>query len=463
MELRGLLKVIGRWLWLIIGLVVITLLALYGSARNDVPLYTANTSLQISTPDREDVAVIDAYAFTSDRDEITVVINNFLQIAKYDQVKEQTQATLGTDEEYTLSVSAELGADLVNISVGATTPQLAQEIATLHTRNAITYFGELRSLPLSQALEYFSEQLTTAETEVQKAEEALIGFQLDNGIVSLENEMELQQRLLEQLEEQRETLILDDLGTDTASNSQNAAIDLQLLELDLQIQRHELEKIQLQRDAVAAGIAATGAITTTEQTTELDTAGQSNEAIASQYNQQIKTIEDTINQLNAERVDLEKAQLAGQRDQINQNNSTTADRLTRINKLIEGQRAQLTSMALLEPQYTLLQADVASARERYDLLSKKYTETDLKRSFASQAMFIQVIKPPQLPGAAKNDIKVNLLLGTAASLGAGILLAFLLDYLFAGQAIAPWSSVLRRLQKKPASGNGQKRPKISTK
>ena len=74
MELIDLLRVVRRWLWLIVAVVVVTELALWLGTRSAKPMYAATVSLQISSPQSADVAAYDEYRSISLRDEITTLL-----------------------------------------------------------------------------------------------------------------------------------------------------------------------------------------------------------------------------------------------------------------------------------------------------------------------------------------------------------------------------------------------------
>lgn len=438
MELVGILKVLWRWKWLIIGLVAITGIGLFTLTRNSDPLYSAYTTLQITTPDREDVAVVDAYAYTSDRDEITIAINNFLEVAAYEEVRRRTLEQLGLEEEYDLTVEAELGADLIYIEVAASSPQLAADIANVHTAEAVNYFGELRAGPSQRALDHFSTQLAIAEEEVRAAEAALIAFQQEHGISSLQEELRLQQLLLTQLEEAREQFLLDTITAESETAQAILDRELQLLDLEAQIKQQEVAQLQLQLEAAnrdlltaeansAEAEAATFTGTAVEEEEETEpTDIETLTATISDYEAQIFETEQAINELNLARLELERTQLS-------ENDPTTAvddtATLTRLDNLIDQQRQQLANVALLEPEHNLLQKEIQRTREKYELLAEKYTETDLRQAFASEAMFIQTMNQASPPDTEQDNSTRLILFGIIGSLGLGVLLAFLLDYL----------------------------------
>jgi len=212
MELIELLRVIRRWLWLIIAIVVVTQLALWWGLRSAQPVYAATVSLQISTPQRENVAAYDEYRSISLRDEITVAINNLVELLEGDEIHKRTTSQLGlaeNDSHYTITASRASDADFVNVIVEARTPDLAAEIANKHVSVAIAYYGELRAQSTKAEKKLFAEQLRAAENEYRVAEKALSDFRTQNGIYSLESQMSTQQKLLEQLQLERDRYMLE--------------------------------------------------------------------------------------------------------------------------------------------------------------------------------------------------------------------------------------------------------------
>lgn len=206
MEVVNILKVMWRWMWLIILIVATTVGLLYWTAKSNIVRYSSEVVLVVSTPDREDVSAMDDYTFTSDRDEITVAINKFVQIAEYPEIRTRTLLELDTVEDYGLQVGSELGADFITLTVSASTPELAAAIANAHAANAIEYFGEIRALPAAQAQGFFEAEIAVAEDNLNTAEAALNDFKMQNNIVSFEQELELQYSVLEQLEVSRAQL-----------------------------------------------------------------------------------------------------------------------------------------------------------------------------------------------------------------------------------------------------------------
>lgn len=212
MELIDILKVIRRWWWLIVGFAVITELALWLGMRSAEPTYTATVKLQISTPQREDVAAYDEYRSVSMRDEITVAINNLIDLLQNDEVHKRTANRLGLDGKdtsYTITAKRVTDADFIKVTIEARTPDLAAKIINEHIDVAITYYGELRAKSIRAEKELFAEQLRLAEEKLLAAENALADFRTRNRIYSLTSQTATQQRLLEQLQLERDKLLLE--------------------------------------------------------------------------------------------------------------------------------------------------------------------------------------------------------------------------------------------------------------
>jgi uncharacterized protein involved in exopolysaccharide biosynthesis len=199
-ELTDLFWVLLRWSWLIILIVVATVGSLVYLQRRIIPAYEATVTLLLSTPDREDVNVTGEYTFTNDRDEITNTSDRFVSIAEYDEVKQRTLEELGLSVNYRVDAAVELGADFVTITVNADAPELAAALANTHAQNAIEYFGEIRALPATQALEYFDVELEAARQNLEDAQQALTDFHIENDIIMLEDEIDVQNTVLETLE-----------------------------------------------------------------------------------------------------------------------------------------------------------------------------------------------------------------------------------------------------------------------
>ena len=172
MELIDLLRILRRWLWLIVAIVVVTELALWFGTKSAKPVYSATVSLQVTVPQSESVQAYDVYRSISLRDEIVTAINNFVELLQSDEVRQRVISQLGLEGDdalYSLTAEHMTDADFVDVSVETRTPSMAAEIANTHVSVAIAYYGELRAKITNADKDLFAEQLQVAEQEYQQS------------------------------------------------------------------------------------------------------------------------------------------------------------------------------------------------------------------------------------------------------------------------------------------------------
>ncbi|MCL5265635.1 MAG: hypothetical protein M1343_10695 [Chloroflexi bacterium] len=105
------------------------------------------------------------------------------------------------------------------------------------------------------------------------------------------------------------------------------------------------------------------------------------------------------------------------------------DEAARLDALIAKRESELQAMVGLSSQYSNLTAAINQAQEAYGLLLNKETEAKLKENQASNVGFIQIVEPARTPAAPTPPRTTNLLMmGALASIAAGILISFLLEY-----------------------------------
>lgn len=329
MEILGFTRILIRWIWLIILIVGGTLAAIYFIDSQGSETYVADVTIQVTTPDREDIAVFDQYSYTSNRDEIINTVNKFIEVAQAGEVYERTLDELGEAHIYSVEAESEFGADLVHLFITADTPELAAQIANIHARQTIEHFGELRGRALDEALVYFASEMEAAKQDIDEAEAALLDFQLEQGIVSITDELNIQNEVLETL---------------------------------------EVARAQVQFGSITANI-----------------------------------------------------------NQPPTNN--TDDSSSTVDNLLKERRQNLTEIALLEPRYNLLVTDVINARNKYNIVADKYIETELKKSFAQEVFFIQIIREATPPEEAASGLSRLLLFGGISSFVLAGILVFSFEYL----------------------------------
>lgn len=240
MELIEILRVLRRWGWLIAVLVLVTQLAVWFGVNSAEPVYTASLNLQVSVPQRENVATYDEYRAVNLRDEITIALNNFIEILQSEEVQERTLAQMGlNDEDYKIKAARLRDTDFILVTVESASPERAAEIANTQVAIAIAYYGELRSKYTTAEKELIAGQLQLAQAGLQNAEDALAQFRAHNGIYSIESQIAAQQRLLEQLQSDRD----EQLVTQAATGDSGAANSIVEIDRLISVRTGELEQL----------------------------------------------------------------------------------------------------------------------------------------------------------------------------------------------------------------------------
>jgi uncharacterized protein involved in exopolysaccharide biosynthesis len=99
-------------------------------------------------------------------------------------------------------------------------------------------------------------------------------------------------------------------------------------------------------------------------------------------------------------------------------------------KLIEEQKARLDELLNLTVENDALQRAVTRSQSNYSFLADKENEARLKQSQANNVSFIQIVEPARMPDQpAPSPTPKMLAVGAILSLIAGIILAFVLEFI----------------------------------
>lgn len=410
MELLNILNILKRWIWLIVLIISLTIIIqIYLSSQSGVQ-FEATSKIQVLTPDREDVSVTDTYLFTSDRDEITVAINNFLKIANNQEVQEMTNLDLNNNEALDVSVRAELGADLVYVTAKADSPELAALIANTYSKNAISYYGKIRSQASEQAFSHFTTQLELAQEDLNAASEKLKTFQSANGITTPSDDISIIQASLQRLNEAKDNLQIDKIlqGPADGNLGESELAQLGLLEIDLQAVYLEILKLE-------------------NELQEINNSNEPDSIRINELNEEIK-----LYQLRLDYLEEQKTSVL---NSFQEEDSSTSSSEVEIDRLISIQKIKLAEVSALEFEYNNLVEDINREQENVNFLAEKANQASLMQAFAKQATFLQIIESAEpSTGPASNNLIIYVL-GIVGSLGLSLLTVFVLDYLTQGRSI----------------------------
>ena len=169
-DLSYMFKTLWKWCWLIISIVVVSVVAIGFGAGSAEPVYNAKLRVQLSAPDREDVALLDQYRFASEREEVTLAGNIFIEAAKSFEVYNRTRSLLGltgSEADYSVSITQIQDADLIEAAVEGENPELIARIVNTHIDVTIERVGELRSLSARQTKNHLGAQLGLADENLR--------------------------------------------------------------------------------------------------------------------------------------------------------------------------------------------------------------------------------------------------------------------------------------------------------
>ncbi len=205
-------KTLWKWRWLIISVVAVSVVSIGLGTSSSEPVYKAKLRVQISAPEREDVALLDQYRYASEREAVTLAGNIFIEVASSDEVYNRTRDLLnltGNAANYSIDFTQIQDADLIEAGVEGENPKLIARILNTHVDITIEQIGELRSLSARQSKNHLGVQLSIADENLRIAEDTFTQFKTENGIGSLAAEISRNERLLEELQLQRDRILLD--------------------------------------------------------------------------------------------------------------------------------------------------------------------------------------------------------------------------------------------------------------
>lgn len=207
MRLFSRLGTLSQRILIVLAVMVATTAGLGFRIVNTRPVYEAQVKLQLTAPQEENVQLFESYRAGSRREEMTVARNNFIEVLNSREVYNRTIKQFGVenvDEAYVLNVEPVRDSDFLYVSVLASRPKLAEQIANTHAATAIAYYGEVRAKPATATKDFLDEQLRSAQQQLRDAEQALTDFKVENGVAVLSDELLTAQQQISDLELERD-------------------------------------------------------------------------------------------------------------------------------------------------------------------------------------------------------------------------------------------------------------------
>ena len=425
MELNHILQVLKRWIAVIAGVVIVITAGIYFNLRSNSTTYSSSVRLQLTAPDRDDVRLVDEYRYVNQREEATLAQNNFTEIAKGREVYNSTQETLGLADnqmDYSIEVTPIHDSDFVVVTFISPNEENLVDIANVHVVEAIKHLGNTRALSSEASSNSFSIQLTESVANLELADAELSAFQAQHNIISLGSEIQIEERVIENLEIQKASLQLELSENDSASaQSQNtvAGLEAQINAIDVQVQEVILNQLVLEQTEILSADALPEELTAAQRAdlTKLS------DSIASQA--------EELQNLRLAKLQQDKELLVAQLDSL-QSSGVENQATLEIDNLITESRTHLATLLALEPEYNILKANATGALNTYELVLEKYNESQVRAEVNRGANFVQVVNQAFSTSLNPNPIVQFIVMGFAASFVLGILIAFLLEYFYPG-------------------------------
>jgi uncharacterized protein involved in exopolysaccharide biosynthesis len=372
--------VVRKRLWVILLIFAATMALILFRAWQTPPAYRSSVSVAVIPSDPTEVSLFSRTQNFTPSTDYDIAQAQFTSIVQSQAVAQRTLAETGvkmTPGELvsSIAVARDPIGDRVNVSVTAGRPDDAEKLLSTQVELAVQEFRQSRTRQADAMQTFLDGELAAAQRDLEAAQAELQRFKLDNGMESLDRELTAEQ--------------------DTVRG--------------LRIQQEEAEVEALRLEALADALE-----------------GQSKEAAA-----QAATFPD-------------KSADAAYWSNLARDLSTTA-----INRRVEaaGQRARqngaaarrvqhetsLQSLITLAEQHQRLQETLKQRQDNRDFIAGKVREVSLRQDQADAVGYLQILGAPSTPKTQLPTRTLQIaLLGAAASVVAGIVLIFFLEFLERG-------------------------------
>ena len=395
--------IIRRRLWLILLLFVATMAVVAFSALGSEPRYRAFVKLQVIAIEQEAVTLFSQQRNVGTTEQILATEGDFIAVLVDSRIAWQTVGQLqlpmsGGELRERLSVIRE--GEFLTVRFDGDTPQQAQSVVTQHVNNARRFYQVTRARPAIATGDFLETQLQEQGQALSQAKDALLKFKLQHNVDSLSAEIAAYQTLVRTTRSSRDAVLMEAeraaiLAAEWTKVAEEAAEEAQTFR----------EEATQQRARVAAA----------EARDEEDLEAAFAASLATQRADAREALEQTYRS-NAS---AQTAQAAAQRTTV-----------TQYAQILAQRESDLAAFIGLNAEYDGLSAEVQLKQNDYDFLGAKAREALLKERQALELGYLQVVEEastPQTP-VTQQTVKIGLV-AAAVSLMAGIVLAFLIEFL----------------------------------
>ena len=405
------MSIIRRRLWLILLLFVAAMAIVGVSTVRAEPRYRATVKMQVIAVEPEEVTLFSQQRNVGTSEQILATQNNFIAVLVDSRIAWQTIGQLNlpmnaAEFRERLSVSRE--GEFLNVRFDGDTPQQAQNAVSRHVENARRSYQETRARPAIATGDFLEEQLQIQQQALSAAKDALLRFKLQHNLDSLSEEISAYRGLVRAARASRDTALIEAERATTMAAEWNTSA----YQAAAQAQSYR-EEATRQRAVITAAEAQGG------RAPEASIAA----ALATQRADQYEGLERNYRSNAA----AEMAQAAAQRAIANQYAQVLAQR-----------ESELAALIGLNAEYDVLVSNVREKQNDYDFLRAKMQEASLKEEQALSLGYIQVVEEAQTPQTPVTQQTVKIaLVAAVVSLMAGVVLAFLIEFLQSLGGLSP--------------------------
>ena len=395
------LKIITRRWWLFLLLPVVTVAAIWAIGSTAEPEYVAYERLQIIPSDAQLITLYSRTPVLTTEQQIQSVHDDFYDVIRLPSVAWKTIADLNLNmsaDELIKRIDTQHYSTFITVSARMPEPELARDVVTVHTQNAIDYLRKVRVNPAEVTKTFLDDQVAQQEQVLAEARLALQQFQLEHEVSKLPDEIAAAEDMQRTLAAERDRL--------QAQAARADALAAQYLEL--------AEKNRAKAAELRSTLPPSVIITDTTVITDTEAALLPTDAGAAW--RQIQALTELANQQTSLAQE-QRVQAAGHRAAIEDYNRTLNERQQEIIYLLG-----------LQDQYQALLNDLSQAQGTYDFLVDKANEANLKVVQGSTVGYLEVVTPARTPTApAPKHLLQFMFVGILGSLLLALLLAFLLE------------------------------------
>ncbi|HHB91261.1 MAG TPA: hypothetical protein ENK60_08145 [Anaerolineae bacterium] len=396
------MKIITRRWWLFLLLPVVTVVAIWAIGSTAEPEYVAYERLQIIPSDAQLVTLFSRTPTLTTEQQIQSVHDDFYDVVRLPAVAWKTIADLNLNmsaSELIDRIDTEHFSTFITVSARMPEPELARDVVTVHTQNAIEYLRKIRVNPAEVTKKFLDEQVAQQEQVLAQARLALQQFQLEHEVSDLPKEIAAAEDMKRVLTAERDRLL-----------AQAAQAEALAAQYDKMAEANRAKAAELTSLLPRTLITNTAAIT--------DTTGVElpDEVLTTQ--QQIENL-TALAAAQARQAQEQKALAAGKR-------AAAED----YNRIINERQQEIIFLLGLQEQYQALLNRLNQAQGTYDFLVDKANEANLKVVQGSTVGYLEVVSPARTPTApAPKHLWQLMLVGILSSLLLALLLAFLIEIL----------------------------------